>query len=97
MTVRFSFATAGALLASIALLTIVGCSAQIAETPAQQKAGDYVEMNFDLDKCLPIEPNLYKCPAIDKPLCTPQFARTDVECVHMGPKGAVFMQKTGMF
>jgi hypothetical protein len=97
MTVRFSFATAGALLASIALLTVVGCSAQIAETPAQQKAGDYVEMNFDLDKCLPIEPNLYKCPAIDKPLCTPQFARTDVECVHMGPKGAVFMQKTGMF
>jgi hypothetical protein len=97
MTLRFSFAEAGAVLASIALLTIVGCSAQIAETPAQQKAGDYVEMNFDLDKCLSIEPNLYKCPAIDKPLCTPQFARTDVECVHMGPKGAVFMQKTGMF
>ena len=29
---------------------------------AQQKAGDYAEMNFDLDKCLPIEPNLYRCP-----------------------------------
>ncbi len=96
MTVRFSFAAAGGALVAVALLTIVGCSSQIAETPAQQKAGDYAEMNFDLDKCLPIEPNLYKCPAIDKPLCTPQFARTDVICVHTGPKGAVFMEKTGM-
>jgi hypothetical protein len=97
ITVRLSFAEAGAALVAFALLTIVGCSSQPAETTAQEKAGDYVEMNFDLDKCLPVEPNLYKCPAIDKPLCTPQFARTDVECVHIGPKGAVYMQKTGMF
>jgi hypothetical protein len=97
MTVRFSFAKAGATIAALAMLTLAGCSSQATETPAQQKAGDYAELNFDLDKCLPIEPNLYKCPAIDQPLCTPQFARTDVICVHTGPKGSVFMQKTGMF
>jgi hypothetical protein len=97
ITVRFSLAWAGATIVAFAMLTLSGCSSQsIAETPAQQKAGDYVELNFDLDKCLPIEPNLYKCPAIDQPLCTPQFARTDVICVHTGPKGSVFMEKTGM-
>jgi len=97
IAVRFSFAKAGAAIAALALLTFAGCSQQTAETPAQRKAGDYAQMNFDLDKCLPIEPNLYKCPATDKPLCTPDFARTDVECIHIGPKGAVYMQKTGMF
>jgi hypothetical protein len=95
--VRLSTAKAGAALALVAMLTFAGCSSQPAETPAQEKAGDYALLNFDLDKCLPIEPNLYKCPAVDKPLCTPEFARTDVECVHTGPKGAVFMQKTGLF
>lgn len=80
----------------IAMLAAAGCSSQVAETPAQQAAGNYEEMNFDLDKCLPIEPNLYRCPAIDQPLCTPEFARTDVICVHVGPKGHVYLQKTGM-
>jgi hypothetical protein len=98
ISIRFVFARAGAVVAAIAMLTCAGCaSSQPVETSAQQKAGDYVRMNFDLDKCLPIEPNLYKCPAIDKPLCTIQFARTDVECVHIGPQGAVFLQRTGMF
>ncbi len=97
MTVRSSFAMAAATIAALATLAVMGCSSQTTETPAQVKAGDYAELNFDLDKCLPIEPNLYKCPAIDKPLCTPEFARNDVICVHTGPKGAVFMEKTGMF
>jgi len=65
MTVRFTFAAAGATIAVLAMLTCAACSSQTSESPAQQKAGDYAELNFDLDKCLPIEPNLYKCPAID--------------------------------
>ena len=52
--------------------------------------------NFQLDKCQVLGANLYKCPAIDQPLCTPEFTRTDINCVHIGPKGSVFIQRQGM-
>ncbi len=38
-------------------------------TPAEHKAGDYEEPTFDLDKCFPVGSNLYRCPAVDQPLC----------------------------
>jgi hypothetical protein len=75
MTVQFSLTRTKATIAAIAMLTFAGCGSQPNMTPAEQKAGDYAEMNFDLDKCLPIEPNLYRCPAVDKPLCTVEFSR----------------------
>ena len=87
----------GAAIAAAAMLTFVGCSTQPKLTPAEQKAGEYAEMNFDLDKCLPIEPNLYRCPAIDKPLCTTEFSRPDIECVRIGAKGHVFVQRLSGF
>ena len=97
MTIRFSLTKTGAAIAAIAMLTIVGCSSQPEVTPAQEGAGKYAEMNFDLDKCLPIEPNLYRCPAIDKPLCSVEFSRPDIECVRIGAKGNVFVQKLNGF
>jgi hypothetical protein len=68
MIVRSSLTKTGAAIAVIAMLTFAGCGSQPNLTPAQEAAGKYAEMNFDLDKCLPIEPNLYRCPAIDKPM-----------------------------
>ena len=50
---------------------------------------------FALDKCQQIMPNMYKCPAIDQPICTPEFTRTDVSCVRVGPKGSVFVTRPG--
>jgi hypothetical protein len=97
MTIRFSLTKAGATIAAITMLTFGGCSSQPNVTPAEQKAGDYAEMNFDLDKCLPIESNLYRCPAIDKPLCTVEFSRPDIECVRIGAKGHVFVQRLNGF
>jgi hypothetical protein len=97
MNVRFLLTKAGATVAAAAMLTFAGCGTQPVLTPAQQKAGDYAEMNFDLDKCLPIEPNLYRCPAIDKPICTTEFSRPDIECVRIGAKGHVFVQQLGGF
>lgn len=97
MTVQFSLTRASATVAAIATLAFAGCSSQPSLTPAEQKAGDYAEMNFDLDKCLPIETNLYRCPAIDKPLCTVEFSRPDIECVRIGAKGHVFVQKLNGF
>jgi hypothetical protein len=83
---------AAALAASLGMLAIGGCSSQNADQPPAQP----VQVNFALDKCQPIEPNLYKCPAVDQPICTPEFIRTDVNCVRIGPKGSVFVQRQGL-
>ena len=93
MNVRLSLTKASATVAAIAMLAFAGCGSQPNLTPAEQKAGDYAEMNFDLDKCLPIGANLYRCPAIDKPICTTEFSRPDIECVRIGKKGSVFVQR----
>lgn len=97
MTTRLLITSTTATLAVIAALTVVGCSSQTETTPAQTAAGKYAELNFDLDKCLPIQPNLYRCPAVDKPLCTVEFSRPDIECVRVGAKGHVFVQRLDGF
>ena len=93
MPIRFSLTRTSATIAALAMLTFAGCSSQTEATPAQTKAGDYAEMNFDINKCMPIEPNLFRCPAIDQPLGTAEFSRPDIQCVRIGPKGNVFLSK----
>jgi hypothetical protein len=56
VTIRISLTKASATVAAIAMLTFAECGSQADLTPAQQKAVDYAEMNFDLDKCLPSSP-----------------------------------------
>jgi len=82
---------AAALAASLGMLALGGCSSQNADQPPDHP----IAANFALDKCQPIMPNLYKCPAIDQPLCTPEFQRSDISCVRIGPKGSVFIQRMG--
>jgi len=82
---------AAALAVSLGMLALGGCSSQNADVPPEQP----MMANFSLDKCEPIQPNLYKCPAVDQPLCTPEFTRSDINCVRIGPKGSVFIQRQG--
>lgn len=77
--------------ASLGMLALGGCSSQNADQPT----GPPMQVNFALEKCEQLAPNLYKCPAVDQPLCTPEFVRTDVNCVRIGPKGSVFVQRQG--
>ena len=56
-----------------------------------------LELKFDLSKCQQISPNIYKCPAIDKPICTTEYAQPGIECVHIGKKGSVFVMGPGGF
>ena len=77
--------------ALVAMLGLGGCSSDNAQTPPANP----IQVNFALDKCQPLEANLYKCPAIDQPICTPEFTRADVNCVRIGPKGSVFVQRQG--
>jgi len=82
---------ATALAASLGMLAMGGCSSQTATQPTEPP----MAVNFALDKCEQIQPNLYKCPAVDQPMCTPEFNRTDVNCIRIGPKGSVFVQRGG--
>jgi hypothetical protein len=88
---RMRIIPAAALAASLGMLALGGCSSQDADKPTEQP----MNANFALDKCQQLEANLYKCPAVDQPLCTPEFNRTDVNCVRIGPKGSVFVQRGG--
>jgi hypothetical protein len=83
---------AAALAASLGMLALGGCSSQDADQPTEKP----IAANFALEKCQQLEANLFKCPAVDQPLCTPEFNRTDVNCVRIGPKGSVFVQRGGI-
>ncbi|MDO8433759.1 MAG: hypothetical protein Q7S58_15255 [Candidatus Binatus sp.] len=85
---------AGVIAVSLAMLAMAGCASENAtEPPAGEKP---VAVNFALEKCQLLSPNLYKCPAVDQPICTPEFQRTDVSCVRIGPKGSVFVMRPGL-
>jgi hypothetical protein len=62
---------------------------------ATNEKAQKVELTFDLSKCQQISPNLYKCPAIDKPICTTEYNQPGVECVHIGKKGSIFVMGPG--
>ena len=83
-----------AMIGAFAMLATTGCSTET-QPPTIDTGSPLAQANFDLRKCDQLEPNLYKCPAVDKPLCTPQFNRDDVNCVRIGPKGSVFVQRQG--
>ena len=77
-------------IAVLGLLVLGGCSTS-EPSAAQQAALAKTELHFSLDQCQPLDPNLYKCPAADKPICNPDY-NGQVECIRIGPKGSVFVQ-----
>jgi hypothetical protein len=62
---------------------------------ATNEKAQKLELKFDLTKCEQISPNLYKCPAIDKPICTTEYNQPGVECVHIGKTGRGFVRGPG--
>ena len=91
-TRRLGMMSAAALAATMGMLALGGCSSQNADVPTEKP----IAANFALEKCEQIMPNLFKCPAVDQQLCTPEFNRTDINCVRIGPKGSVFVQRGGI-
>jgi predicted component of type VI protein secretion system len=78
-------------IAVIGLLALAGCSSSSEPSAATQAALAKTELHFDINKCEPIEPGLFKCRATDKPICNPDY-NGQSECVRIGPKGSVFVQ-----
>lgn len=84
-----------AMIAVLGLLSLGGCSSSTASTPpttpAVPAATGAAELHFSLDQCQPQGAGLYKCPAVDKPVCSSDY-NGGVQCVRIGPKGSVFVQ-----
>lgn len=77
--------------AVLGLLVLSGCASSEPPPAAQQAALAQTELHFDLGKCQQLGAGLYKCPAADKPVCSPEYTGQG-ECVRIGPKGSVFVQ-----
>ena len=73
-------------------ILLAGCSSSSAPPSAEEAAIKKTELRFSLDQCQPIEPGVFKCPAIDKPICNPDY-NGQYQCVRIGPKGSVFVQR----
>jgi len=83
-------ARAAAMLAGGAMIAIAGCAAVTpsSETPAQKAA----TASFDLTKCEQLEPYLYRCPGVDRPLCDPDFARAPIQCLKITKSGVLLQE-----
>jgi hypothetical protein len=75
----------------VGVAAILGLLKGFSYAQASNDKGQKLELNFDLSKCEQISPGLYKCPAIDKPICTTEYSQPDVQCVRIGKKGSVFV------
>lgn len=70
-------------------LFAAGCSSS-EPPPAKMAAIEKVELHFDLAQCQPLDTNIYKCPAVDKPICSHDY-NGSLDCVRIGAKGSVFV------
>jgi hypothetical protein len=84
-------ATKRAVAATTVVASLAGC-AGYTPPPPPTAAQKQAMANFNLGQCQQLEPGLYRCPASDKVICTPGFARTDVECVQVTKDGVVIRQ-----
>lgn len=77
------------------MLALAGCSSTTS-TP-ESAAMKQAELSFDINKCQQLgATGLYKCPAIDKPICNPDYTGTDVQCVRINKSGSVIVQQMQM-
>ena len=86
-TMKVTLGLAGAALLA---LSMGACSSQ--QDSGTTGASNAVSMKFDLAQCQQISPSLYKCPALDKPVCDPGYSQTDVTCVKVDKTGVVIQQ-----
>ncbi|MFZ0660721.1 MAG: hypothetical protein WA854_11865 [Candidatus Binataceae bacterium] len=88
-----TFMTAATLAFAFGALTMLGCSSS---TPPPPEGTTQLELTFDLSKCQQLEAGLFKCPAADKPICSPDYNGSQAaQCVRIGHKGSVFVSSPG--
>jgi hypothetical protein len=89
---------------ALGMLTLAGCAGvaggesttKAAEAGAAPSAEEQqMALTFDLSKCQPMQAGLYKCPAMDQPICDASFSNPNIQCLRIGHKGSVFVQTSG--
>lgn len=80
--------------AALWLISLPGCSATAPANGGSQVSG--AELHFSLNQCQSLGPDLWKCPAIDKPICSPNYVGTDVQCVRVDKTGGIVVQQMQM-
>jgi hypothetical protein len=88
-TIRRTLTAAAAAGGIAAMLAIAACSPATPPPGATEAQAQRMAANFDLSKCEILEPSLYRCPGSDKPICDPDFARNEVECVKVTRNGVL--------
>jgi hypothetical protein len=78
---------------AVLAITVVGCSWLM--PPPETASQKQVLANIDVLKCQAVDVNVYRCPAIDKPVCTPDYRGT-LECIRLGKNGAVYVAEMGL-
>lgn len=76
---------------AVSAIVLGGCSTAPSETASQKQ----VLANIDVLKCQTVDVNVYRCPAIDKPVCTPDYRGT-LECIRIGKNGGVYVAENGI-
>lgn len=75
------------------MLSLAGCSASAPESAGLKRT----ELTFDISKCQQLGAGgLYKCPAIDKPICSPDYTGAEVDCLKTNKSGSVLIQQMQM-
>jgi len=78
-------------LSTVLMLGLAGCAAS---TPAADSGTlQRTELNFSINQCQQQSPGLFKCPAIDKPICSPDYNGTAIECLHTNKNGTIQVQQ----
>ncbi len=77
-----------------AVVLLAGAMSACSSQPdaAQTPANNQIAMKFDLGQCQQLSPSLFKCPALDKPICDPGYNKNDVICVRVNKNGEVIQQ-----
>ncbi len=75
-------------------LLLSGCSSSASAPPSEIASMEKTELHFSLDQCQRLgDANLWKCPALDKPVCNPDY-NGQLDCVRVGRNGSVYVEKT---
>ena len=83
---------ASSAIAVLGLLALAGCSSSSTPPPVpQQSELANTELHVYLDQCKQLEAGLYKCPALEKAICDPEY-NGQAKCVRTGRKGSIFVQ-----
>ena len=77
-----------AIIAACFVTILGGCSAST--PPPETAAQKQVLASFDINKCQQMSPDIYRCPAIDKPICGRDY-NGPLECVRIGKNGGVYV------